>query len=151
MTYKICFYGTAEQDHVTGRWKSVGADEVEVQAYDIPVPGYKTKNTISLRLWSAVVRPADFDLAAFNAGEYAKAVAKQQFADRLCAVLYPGDGTDEGKILRLASRGISLIGRVTQGVKLMDAEAEEQVVSLAKVAEQSDDSEAETEPDLGLS
>jgi DNA gyrase subunit A len=59
--------------------------------------------------------------------------------------------TDGGKILRLAARGISLIGRVTQGVKLMDAEAEERVVSLAKVAEQSDDSEAETEPDLGLS
>ena len=58
--------------------------------------------------------------------------------------------TDGGKILRLAARGISLIGRVTQGVKLMDAEAEERVVSLAKVAEQTDDSEAETEPDLGL-
>ena len=59
--------------------------------------------------------------------------------------------TDGGKILRLAARGISLIGRVTQGVKLMDAEAEERVVSLAKVAEQSDDSDVETEPDLGLS
>ncbi len=59
--------------------------------------------------------------------------------------------TDGGKILRLAARGISLIGRVTQGVKLMDAEAEERVVSLAKVAEQSDDSDPETEPDLGLS
>ena len=33
----------------------------------------------------------------------------------------------------------------------MDAEAEERVVSLAKVAEQTDDSEAEIEPDLGLS
>jgi DNA gyrase subunit A len=59
--------------------------------------------------------------------------------------------TDGGKILRLAARGISLIGRVTQGVKLMDAEAEERVVSLAKVAEQSDVGEAEPEPDLGLS
>ncbi len=59
--------------------------------------------------------------------------------------------TDGGKILRLAARGISLIGRVTQGVKLMDAEAEERVVSLAKVAEQTDDPEAEIEPDLGLS
>jgi DNA gyrase subunit A len=58
--------------------------------------------------------------------------------------------TDGGKILRLAARGISLIGRVTQGVKLMDAEAEERVVSLAKVAEQTDDGEAESEPDLGL-
>jgi DNA gyrase subunit A len=58
--------------------------------------------------------------------------------------------TDGGKILRLAARGISLIGRVTQGVKLMDAEAEERVVSLAKVAEQGDNGEDDTEADLGI-
>jgi DNA gyrase subunit A len=58
--------------------------------------------------------------------------------------------TDGGKILRLPARGISLIGRVTQGVKLMDLEKEERVVSLAKVAERGDDSEPEPEADLGL-
>jgi DNA gyrase subunit A len=57
--------------------------------------------------------------------------------------------TDGGKILRSIAKGISLIGRVTQGVKLMDLEKEERVVSLAKVAERTDDSEAE--PDLGIS
>jgi DNA gyrase subunit A len=57
--------------------------------------------------------------------------------------------TDGGKILRMIAKGISLIGRVTQGVKLMDLEAEERVVSLAKVAEKSDD--GEPEPDLGIS
>ena len=46
--------------------------------------------------------------------------------------------TNGGKILRLAVKDISVIGRVTQGVKLMDADPEEQVVSLAKVAEQGD-------------
>ncbi|MDP2046473.1 MAG: DNA gyrase C-terminal beta-propeller domain-containing protein, partial [Deltaproteobacteria bacterium] len=59
--------------------------------------------------------------------------------------------TDGGKILRMIAKGISLIGRVTQGVKLMDLEPEERVVSLAKVAEKSDDGEAEPEPDLGIS
>jgi len=59
--------------------------------------------------------------------------------------------TDGGKILRMIAKGISLIGRVTQGVKLMDLETEERVVSLAKVAEKSDDGEAEPEPDLGIS
>jgi DNA gyrase subunit A len=58
--------------------------------------------------------------------------------------------TDGGKILRLLARGISLIGRVTQGVKLMDLEREERVVSVAKVAEKSDESEPEPEADLGL-
>jgi DNA gyrase subunit A len=57
--------------------------------------------------------------------------------------------TDGGKILRSMAKGISLIGRVTQGVKLMDLEKEERVVSLAKVAEKNGDSEAG--PDLGLS
>jgi DNA gyrase subunit A len=59
--------------------------------------------------------------------------------------------TDGGKVLRLPVRGISVIGRITQGVKLMDAEREERVVSLAKVAEKTDDGEAEPEADLGLS
>jgi len=49
--------------------------------------------------------------------------------------------TDRGKILRMAVKDISLIGRVTQGVKLMEAEPDEQVVSVAKVAERSDDGE----------
>ena len=52
---------------------------------------------------------------------------------------------------RRIAKGVSLIGRVTQGVKLMDLEAEERVVSLAKVAEKSDDGEPEPEADLGLS
>ncbi len=58
--------------------------------------------------------------------------------------------TDGGKILRVAARGISLIGRVTQGVKLMDLEPEERVVSLAKVAEKADGGDDEKEVDLGL-
>jgi DNA gyrase subunit A len=49
--------------------------------------------------------------------------------------------TDRGKILRMAVKAISVIGRVTQGVKLMDADPEEKVVSVAKVAEKGDDGE----------
>jgi DNA gyrase subunit A len=53
--------------------------------------------------------------------------------------------TDRGKILRMAAKGIPVIGRVTQGVKLMDAEPEEQqVVSVAKVAEKGDDGEGDS-------
>jgi DNA gyrase subunit A len=51
--------------------------------------------------------------------------------------------TDRGKILRMAVKGIPLVGRVTQGVKLMDAEPEEQVVSVAKVVERGDDGESD--------
>ncbi len=59
--------------------------------------------------------------------------------------------TDGGKILRMIAKGISLIGRVAQGVKLMDLEPEEHVVSVAKVAEKTDDGEPEPETDLGIS
>ncbi|MEJ2671119.1 MAG: DNA gyrase subunit A [Deltaproteobacteria bacterium] len=57
--------------------------------------------------------------------------------------------TDGGKILRMLAQGISLIGRVTQGVKLMDLEAEEKVVSVAKVAEKNGNGEVESK--LGIS
>jgi DNA gyrase subunit A len=49
--------------------------------------------------------------------------------------------TDRGKIIRMAVQDIPVVGRVTQGVKLMDADPEEQVVSVAKVAEKGDDGE----------
>ncbi|MEJ2092081.1 MAG: DNA gyrase subunit A [Syntrophobacterales bacterium] len=49
--------------------------------------------------------------------------------------------TDRGKIIRLATQHIPIVGRVTQGVKLMDPEPEEKVVSVAKVVEKGDDGE----------
>ena len=50
--------------------------------------------------------------------------------------------TDRGKIIRMATQSIPIVGRVTQGVKLMDADSEEKVVSVAKVLEKGDDGEA---------
>jgi DNA gyrase subunit A len=52
--------------------------------------------------------------------------------------------TDRGKIIRIAAQGIPIVGRVTQGVKLMDADPEEKVVSVAKVAEKGDDGEGDS-------
>ncbi len=47
--------------------------------------------------------------------------------------------TDRGKIIRMATRSSPIVGRVTQGVKLMDADSEEKVVSVARVVEKGDD------------
>jgi DNA gyrase subunit A len=52
--------------------------------------------------------------------------------------------TQQGKILRMASKDIRTIGRATQGVKLIDIEGEDRAVSIARLAEQ-DDSEPEAE------
>jgi DNA gyrase subunit A len=49
--------------------------------------------------------------------------------------------TDRGKIIRMGTQSIPIVGRVTQGVKLMDADSEEKVVSVARVVEKGDDSE----------
>ncbi len=49
--------------------------------------------------------------------------------------------TDRGKIIRMATQSIPIVGRVTQGVKLMDADSEEKVVSVARVVEKGDDGE----------
>ncbi len=43
--------------------------------------------------------------------------------------------TDKGKIIRMATRGISVISRNTQGVKLIDIEPGERVVGAARLAE----------------
>jgi len=84
---------------VDGVWEP--AQKISAVAYDTPIPGYNTANTISLRLWDAEPIVEEFDLEAFNACDYEKAMASTMLAQQLCAVLYPGDGTDEGKALRV--------------------------------------------------
>jgi DNA gyrase subunit A len=51
--------------------------------------------------------------------------------------------TNNGKIIRLRMRDIRVIGRNTQGVRLIDVEEGERVVSLARLAEKEDEEEAE--------
>jgi DNA gyrase subunit A len=51
--------------------------------------------------------------------------------------------TQQGKILRMASKDIRTIGRATQGVKLIDIEGEDRAVSIARLAEQDDETTTE--------
>jgi len=43
--------------------------------------------------------------------------------------------TQQGKILRMASKDIRTIGRATQGVRLIDIEGDDRAVSIARLAE----------------
>jgi DNA gyrase subunit A len=58
--------------------------------------------------------------------------------------------TQQGKILRMASKDIRTIGRSTQGVKLIDIEGDDRAVSIARLAEKDDetvtDQQLEPEP-----
>jgi len=49
--------------------------------------------------------------------------------------------TDKGKILRTRVGDLSIIGRNTQGVRLMELDTEEEIVAVAKLAESDDDEE----------
>jgi starch phosphorylase len=104
ITVNIQFYGWVKSyEDVNGKtvhsWQD--GETVQAVAYDVPVPGYGTRTTNNLRLWSSKAASGEFDFQKFNAGEYESAVADQQRAETISAVLYPNDNLDRGKELRL--------------------------------------------------
>ena len=59
--------------------------------------------------------------------------------------------TQQGKILRMASKAIRTIGRSTQGVRLIDIEGDDRAVSIARLAEQDEAEDLTAVPlDAGL-
>ncbi|KAL6203353.1 hypothetical protein ACLB2K_027053 [Fragaria x ananassa] len=72
VVYPVRFFGRV---HVNpdGSRKWVEGEILQALAYDVPIPGYKTKNTISLRLWDAKACSEDFNLFQFNDGQYESA------------------------------------------------------------------------------
>jgi DNA gyrase subunit A len=54
--------------------------------------------------------------------------------------------TQQGMILRIKTKDVRLIGRATQGVKLIDIEADDRVVSIARLVEQEEEEEAPAPP-----
>ena len=89
---------TDENGRYRVRW--VPAQVILGIPYDTPVPGYKTDNVNTLRLWKAEASEA-FNLQAFNAGDYFGAVANKMISENISKVLYPNDETPQGKELRL--------------------------------------------------
>ncbi len=54
--------------------------------------------------------------------------------------------TQQGKILRTVARDIRTIGRATQGVRLIEIDAEDRVVALARLAEKEDENGSDDTP-----
>jgi starch phosphorylase len=101
--HTVGFGGRTEQTtgpngHVHVTWKPERV--VKGVPYDVPVAGYGTKTTNFLRLWSAVA-DEDFDLDAFQVGEYWRAVDQKIRSETLTKVVYPNDTSPAGKQLRL--------------------------------------------------
>ncbi|CAG8907972.1 unnamed protein product [Penicillium egyptiacum] len=104
ITVDIQFYGNVkkyqdENGRISNSWED--GEIVQAIAYDVPIPGYGTKTTNNLRLWSSKASSGEFDFQKFNAGDYESAVADQQRAETISAVLYPNDNLERGKELRL--------------------------------------------------
>ncbi|KUM57317.1 hypothetical protein ACN42_g9860 [Penicillium freii] len=104
ITVDIQFYGNVkkfqdESGRISHSWED--GEIVQAIAYDVPIPGYGTKTTNNLRLWSSKASSGEFDFQKFNAGDYESAVADQQRAETISAVLYPNDNLERGKELRL--------------------------------------------------
>ena len=71
-------------------------------------------------------------------------VAFVQAGDQLLLI------TQQGKILRMLTDGVRAIGRSTQGVKLIDIEGDDKVVSIARLDEKADESGDGAVVDTGL-
>ncbi|KAK9092700.1 hypothetical protein Syun_027611 [Stephania yunnanensis] len=102
VSYAVKFYGAVEEVLLNGVnckvW--IPGETVEAVAYDNPIPGYGTKNTINLRLWAA--KPSgEGDMESYNTGDYINAVVNRQRAETISSVLYPDDRSYQGKELRL--------------------------------------------------
>ena len=57
--------------------------------------------------------------------------------------------SQQGKLIRTPVDGVSIIGRSTQGVRMMDLGADDHLVALAKIVEHEDPEEEDAGPDAG--
>ena len=72
---------------------------VKAVPYDLMVAGKDGKTVNALRLWSAECQ--DFNMSAFNQGDYVRALEQRAMTEAISKILYPEDNHIEGKSLRL--------------------------------------------------
>jgi glycogen phosphorylase len=103
ITYAVKFGGRTEGfTDENGRFRIRWIPETEVKgvAYDTPMLGYRVNTCNILRLWKAEAIES-FDFAAFNHGDYYRAVQDKMVSENITKVLYPNDEVAAGKELRL--------------------------------------------------
>ena len=96
--YTVKFGGRVE--HVGERVLWVDTDDVKAMAYDMLIPGFKTKGVNTLRLWSAKATQ-EMEMSLFNQGDYSRAVEDKNRSENVSRVLYPDDSSRAGLELRL--------------------------------------------------
>jgi len=99
----IGFGGRVEHyisDRGNNRVRWVPEEQVIAVPYDVLQLGYRVNTCNRLRLWRADATET-FDFYAFNIGDYMGSVEQSVSSETISKVLYPNDGTDQGKQLRL--------------------------------------------------
>lgn len=78
VVYPVRFGGNVRKEWDNGIEKSVWENGQLVlgMAYDNPMPGYNTFNSINLRLFKSIPYN-EFDFSIFNAGDYFKAIEER--------------------------------------------------------------------------
>jgi len=103
IAYEVKFGGRTEPyKDKDGRFRVRWLPDTEVKgiAYDTPLLGYRVSTCNILRLWKAEAIES-FDFAAFNHGDYYRAVQDKMASENITKVLYPNDEVAVGKELRL--------------------------------------------------
>jgi starch phosphorylase len=103
IAYPVKFGGHTENitdKHGHSRIRWIPETEVKGVAYDTPIAGYRVGTCNILRLWKAEAVES-FDFAAFNHGDYYRAVLDKVATETITKVLYPNDEVAVGKELRL--------------------------------------------------
>ena len=88
----------SDRENYRCRW--VPYEQVVAVPYDVLQLGYRVDRCNRLRLWRADATEI-FDFYAFNIGDYMGSVEQSVSSETISKVLYPNDGTDQGKMLRL--------------------------------------------------
>jgi starch phosphorylase len=103
IAYDVKFGGHTEawiDEHGRYRVRWVPETDIKGVAYDTPILGYRVGTCNPLRLWKAEAVES-FDFAAFNHGDYYRAVEDKMHSENITKVLYPNDEVIQGKTLRL--------------------------------------------------
>jgi starch phosphorylase len=123
---QACFVGfggrteSYRDEHNNYRVRWIPAEHAIGIPHDVPVLGYRVNTCDRLRLWRADATES-FDFYAFNIGDYYGAVEEKVGSETLSKVLYPNDGTDEGRRLRLKQQHFFVSCSLQDMIRSLDA------------------------------
>ena len=115
---EVKFGGYIETTYVNGNYHFEHKNYQSVLAVpvDMPIVGYGNNIVNTLRVWDAEAI-TNFQLDAFNKGEYQRAVEQENLARNIVEVLYPNDNHMAGKELRLKQQYFFISASVQEAVE----------------------------------